>query len=83
MIRQHAGLDVHVRVGGMTRHLIILLLLTAIVSMDPGPLHAADPVPPIELAPGVFYRNLDPAANQSFILFDSYVVVFDPGGPSR
>jgi glyoxylase-like metal-dependent hydrolase (beta-lactamase superfamily II) len=31
------------------------------------------------LAPGVFIRNLDPAANQSFIVFDTYVVVFDAG----
>ena len=35
--------------------------------------------PAVELAPGVFMRNLDPAANQSFIVFDTYVVVFDAG----
>jgi len=41
------------------------------------PLSAAAPA--IELAPGVFMRNLDPAANQVFVMFGSYVVVFDPG----
>ncbi|MDQ8155462.1 MAG: MBL fold metallo-hydrolase [Gemmatimonadota bacterium] len=35
--------------------------------------------PAVEIAPGVFTRNLDPAANQEFVVFDSYVVVFDPG----
>jgi len=33
----------------------------------------------VEIAPGIFMRNLDPAANQVFIVFDSFVVVFDAG----
>jgi cyclase len=35
--------------------------------------------PAIELAPGVFMRNLAPAANQVFVVFDTYVVIFDAG----
>jgi cyclase len=34
----------------------------------------------VEVAPGVFVRDLNPAANQVFIEFDEFVVVFDAGG---
>ena len=54
-----------------------VVLTFFVVAMLPVGLGAA--VPAVELAPGVFMRNLDPAANQVFVVFDAYVVVFDAG----
>ena len=54
-----------------------VVLTFIVIAMLPVGLTAA--VPAVELAPGVFMRNLDPAANQVFIVFDTYVVVFDAG----
>lgn len=55
------------------RGLVPLILTT----LFPSVLSAAAPL--VELAPGVFTRNLDPAANQVLVVFDTYVVVFDAG----
>jgi len=56
-----------------------LILLGIILYLRGG--RAAEPIPTVrEIAPGVFSRQLQyRSANQTFVVFDDYVVVFDPG----